>query len=64
MLRRIRVPEQNQRIFQSDAAALEETLRGHGVALTVSFVVARDVAQGGSCGCPARGCRRMRCGAC
>ncbi|GAA4355893.1 LysR family transcriptional regulator [Angustibacter luteus] len=46
MLRRIRVPEQNQRIFQSDAAALEETSRGRGVALTVSFVVARDVAQG------------------
>jgi DNA-binding transcriptional LysR family regulator len=46
MLRRIRVPEARQRIFQSDAAALEETQRNIGVSLAVSFVVARDVAKG------------------
>jgi DNA-binding transcriptional LysR family regulator len=46
MLRRIRVPEARQRIFQSDAAALEETQRGHGVSLVVSFAVVQDVAKG------------------
>lgn len=46
MLRRIRVPEDRQRIFQSDAAALEETLRNRGVSLAVSFVVGQDVAKG------------------
>ena len=46
MLRRIRVPENHQRIFQSDAAALEETQRGKGVSLAVSFAVAQDVAKG------------------
>jgi hypothetical protein len=46
MLRRIRVPEYRQRIFQSDAAALEEARRNNGVALAVSFVVARDVSRG------------------
>jgi DNA-binding transcriptional LysR family regulator len=46
MLRRIRVPEDHQRIFQSDAAALEETQRNNGVSLAVSFVVAQDVAKG------------------
>jgi len=46
MLRRIRVPENHQRIFQSDAAALEETQRNKGVSLAVSFAVAQDVAKG------------------
>lgn len=46
MLRRIRVPEDRQRIFQSDAAALEETQRNNGVSLAVSFAVAQDVAKG------------------
>lgn len=46
MLRRIGVPEQNQRIFQSDAAALEETRRGDGVALAVRFTVSADMAAG------------------
>jgi LysR family transcriptional regulator, low CO2-responsive transcriptional regulator len=46
VLRRIRVSEDRQRIFQSDAAALEETQRNHGVALAVSFVVEQDVAKG------------------
>ena len=38
MLRRIGVPEEHQRIFQSDAAALEEAKRNRGVALAVSFL--------------------------
>lgn len=46
MLRRIRVPEDQQRIFQSDAAAFEETQRNKGVSLAVSFAVAQDVAKG------------------
>ncbi|MFB9831937.1 LysR family transcriptional regulator [Actinoallomurus acaciae] len=45
-LRRINVPEERQRIFQSHAAALEEVTRGHGVALAVSFAVAQDLAHG------------------
>ena len=45
-LRRLRVPEQQQRIFQSDAAALEETKRSDGVALAVRFAVAGDLAAG------------------
>jgi DNA-binding transcriptional LysR family regulator len=46
ILRRISVPEDNQRIFQSDAAALEEAKRHKGVALAVAFVVSRDLATG------------------
>lgn len=46
MLRRIGVPEENQRIFQSDAAALEETRRSDGVGLAVRFTVAADMAAG------------------
>jgi LysR family transcriptional regulator, low CO2-responsive transcriptional regulator len=45
-LRRISVPEKRQRIFQSHAAALEEAMRGHGVAWAVSFAVAQDLANG------------------
>ena len=44
MLRRIAVPEKQQQIFQSDAAALEETQRSDGVALAVKFSVAGDLA--------------------
>jgi DNA-binding transcriptional LysR family regulator len=40
------VPEERQRIFQSHAAALEETKRGNGLAVAVGFAVASDVAQG------------------
>ncbi len=36
MLRRLGVPEENQQIFQSHAAALEEAKRGKGVALALS----------------------------
>jgi LysR family transcriptional regulator, low CO2-responsive transcriptional regulator len=46
MLRRLRVPERNQRIFQSDAAALEETKRTNGVALAIRFAVAGDLSAG------------------
>lgn len=46
MLRRLNIPEQNQRIFQSDAAALEETRRSDGVCLAVKFTVAADMASG------------------
>nr|WP_281386823.1 LysR family transcriptional regulator [Jiangella mangrovi] len=46
LLRRLGVPEERQRIFQSHAAALEEAQRGHGVALAVSYAVARDVGSG------------------
>jgi DNA-binding transcriptional LysR family regulator len=44
MLRRINVPEDHQRIFQSHAAAVEEAKRGKGVALAVSFAVSQDLA--------------------
>ncbi|MFC0555581.1 LysR family transcriptional regulator [Planotetraspora thailandica] len=46
VLRRVNVPEARQQIFQSHAAALEEAMRGHGIAPTVSFAVARDLANG------------------
>lgn len=46
ILRRIAVPDENQQIFQSHAAALEETKRGKGLALAVSFAVAQDIANG------------------
>ncbi|GAA3845735.1 LysR family transcriptional regulator [Sphaerisporangium flaviroseum] len=46
MLRRINVPEEQQQIFQSHAAALEEVKRNHGVAPTISFAVAQDLAKG------------------
>jgi len=46
VLRRINVPEDHQRIFQSQAAAVDEAKRGRGLALAVSFAVAADVANG------------------
>lgn len=46
LLRRWDIPERNQRIFQSHAAALEEAKRGGGVALAVSFAVSADLASG------------------
>ena len=56
MLRQLGVPEDHQRIFQSHAAALEEAKRGKGVALAVSFAVARDLAKGRSVRWAARRC--------
>src|SRR5680860_988801 len=46
MLHLLGVPERNQRIFQSDAAALEETKRTNGIALALRFAVASDLAAG------------------
>ena len=46
MLRNLAVPESRQRIFQSDAAALEEVQRVGGVTLTIGFAVAKDLAAG------------------
>jgi DNA-binding transcriptional LysR family regulator len=46
MLRRLHVPEARQRIFQSDAAALEEAKRTHGIALALRFAVTGDLASG------------------
>ncbi|MET8153645.1 LysR family transcriptional regulator [Actinoplanes sp. NPDC049668] len=46
LLRRLGVPEDRQRIFQSHAAALEEAKRGKGVAAGLSFTVAQDVTRG------------------
>lgn len=46
MLRRLEVPEERQRIYQSHAAALEETKHNDGLALALSFAVADDLAHG------------------
>ena len=46
MLRDLAIPESQQRIFQSDAAALEEVQRVGGVTLTIGFAVAKDLAAG------------------
>jgi DNA-binding transcriptional LysR family regulator len=46
ILRRMTVPEDHQRIFQSHAAAVDEAKRGKGLALAVSFAVSQDLANG------------------
>jgi DNA-binding transcriptional LysR family regulator len=46
MLRDLAIPESQQRIFQSDAAALEEVQRVGGVTLTIGFAVSKDLAAG------------------
>jgi DNA-binding transcriptional LysR family regulator len=46
VLRKLAIPEAQQRIFQSDAAALEEVQRVGGVTLTIGFAVAKDLAAG------------------
>ncbi len=46
MLRGLGIPESQQRIFQSDAAALEEVQRVGGVTLAIGFAVAKDLAAG------------------
>jgi DNA-binding transcriptional LysR family regulator len=43
MLRNLAIPEAQQRIFQSDAAACEEVQRVGGVTLTIGFAVAKDL---------------------
>jgi DNA-binding transcriptional LysR family regulator len=46
LLRRYGVPEANQLIFASNAAAVEEAKRGSGIAFAVSFAVTADFASG------------------
>jgi DNA-binding transcriptional LysR family regulator len=46
LLRQLDIPEDRQRIFQSEAAALEETKRHKGLALALSFALADDIAKG------------------
>jgi LysR family transcriptional regulator, low CO2-responsive transcriptional regulator len=46
VLHRIHVPDGNQRIFQSHAAALEEAKHNKGIALAVTFAVQQDLANG------------------
>lgn len=46
MLRTLAIPEARQRIFQSDAAALEEVRRVGGITPTIGFAVAKDLAGG------------------
>jgi DNA-binding transcriptional LysR family regulator len=46
VLRRLAVPENRQRIFQSDASALSETRRGQGLAIAVDFTVRDDLRNG------------------
>jgi DNA-binding transcriptional LysR family regulator len=46
MLRGLAIPEAQQRIFQSDAAALEEVQRVGGVTLAIGFTVGKDLAAG------------------
>jgi DNA-binding transcriptional LysR family regulator len=46
LLHHFDVPESAQRIFQSQAAALEEIKRGTGVGVAVTFGVADDLAEG------------------
>lgn len=46
MLCALGIPESQQRIFQSDAAALEEVQRVGGAALTIGFAVAKDLTAG------------------
>jgi DNA-binding transcriptional LysR family regulator len=46
MLGNLAIPEAQQRIFQSDAAACEEVQRVGGVTLTIGFAVAKDLSAG------------------
>jgi DNA-binding transcriptional LysR family regulator len=43
ILRTLAIPESQQRIFQSDAAALEEVQRVGGVTLAIGFAVGKDL---------------------
>jgi DNA-binding transcriptional LysR family regulator len=46
ILHDLSIPESRQRIFQSDAAALEEVRRVGGMTLVIGFAVAKDLAAG------------------
>lgn len=49
LLRRFGVPEQHQRIFQSNEAALAEVRRGNGIGLALGFRVADDLRENKLC---------------
>ena len=46
LLELLAIPEAQQRIFQSNEAALSEVRRGHGLGLAVGFKVAEELAEG------------------
>ncbi len=46
LLRRLEIPEDRQRIFQSHAAALEEARRDNGVAVALASAAADDLTSG------------------
>lgn len=46
LLEALGIPESQQRIFQSNEAALSEVRRGHGLGLAVGFRVAEELAEG------------------
>lgn len=46
VLRRFGVPEARQRVFQSQAAALEEVKRGAGVGLALGYAISHDLDSG------------------
>ncbi|MGW4884242.1 LysR family transcriptional regulator [Streptomyces murinus] len=46
VLRRLQIPEDRQRIFQSHTAAVDEAKHGTGVALAVTFAVSKDLTDG------------------
>jgi DNA-binding transcriptional LysR family regulator len=46
VLRNLAIPEAQQRIFQSDAAALEEVQRVGGITLAIGFSVGKDLTDG------------------
>jgi DNA-binding transcriptional LysR family regulator len=46
VLRNLAIPESQQRIFQSDAAALEEVRRVGGLTLTIGFAVSKELSAG------------------
>jgi DNA-binding transcriptional LysR family regulator len=46
ILNNLAIPESQQRIFQSDAAALEEVQRVGGVTLAIGFAVGKDLSAG------------------
>ena len=54
MVQRIGVLEERQQIFQSHAAAIEETKHGGGVTLALGFAVAQDLASGALVRVPGR----------
>lgn len=58
MIRALGIPEDRQRIFQSDAAAWEETQRGAGLTLAPTFAVRGEVRDGRLAPVVGPGCRQ------